>query len=164
MKKLVLKWGERACDGGQIVMAGRLYQSLSKTAAAVGCSQSVMVTSPISDQRKEQWGARNRVMGDQLQLKLLKKSTLVLIKRYQDTRNVTCCLWDPEECRGWNVEQGKKVAWSGVYVDDRVLVHTVTRMHNEERASWQRQLSILLWHVSPTWALLQTMNTLFFQA
>ncbi len=41
-------------DKGQIVMARRLGQSISKTAALVGCSQSAVV-SIKSAPRKEQW-------------------------------------------------------------------------------------------------------------
>ncbi|KAK3524097.1 hypothetical protein QTP70_017997 [Hemibagrus guttatus] len=79
-------------DKGQIAMARRLDQSISKTAALVGCSRSAGVSiyqkwskegTVVNRRQGHGWPRLSDAHGKQrLLLKLLKKLMLVLIERY----------------------------------------------------------------------------------
>ncbi|ROI38969.1 hypothetical protein DPX16_1675 [Anabarilius grahami] len=99
-------------DKDQTVLARRLGQSISKTAALVGCSRSAVVSiyqkwskegTVVNRRQGHGWprliDARGTVWSDPkdelLQLKLLKKLMLVLIERCQNTQCITDCIcWD----------------------------------------------------------------------
>ena len=101
-------------DKGQIVMARRLGQSISRTAALVGCSRSAVVRTyqkwskegkPVNRRQgqtrgslmhvgSEGWPVLSDPIEELLELKLLKKLMLVLIERCQNTQCITvCCVW-----------------------------------------------------------------------
>ena len=94
---------------GQIVLARRPGQSISRTAALVGCSRSAAVR---TDQKwskegepgqtrgslmhvgSEGWPVLSDPIEELLELKLMKKLMLVLIERCQNTQSISvCCVW-----------------------------------------------------------------------
>ena len=101
-------------DKGQIVMARQLDQSISTTAALVGCSRSAVVRTyqkwskegkPVNRRQgqtqgslmhvgSEGWPVLSDPIEELLELKLLKKLMLVPTERCQNTQCIAvCCVW-----------------------------------------------------------------------
>ena len=130
-------------DKGQMASAGirRLGQSISRTAALVGCSRSAVVRTyqkwskegkPVNRRQgqtrgslmhvgSEGWPVLSGPIEELLELKLLKKLMLVLIERCQNTQCISVCC-----CMGLRSRRP-------------VRVPMLTRVHLQKRLQWARE-------------------------
>ncbi|ROL43068.1 Rho guanine nucleotide exchange factor 2 [Anabarilius grahami] len=123
-------------DKDQIVMARRLSQSISKTAALVGCSRSAVVSiyqkcskeGTVVNRRQghgrlrliEGWPVWSDPTDELLKLKLLKKIMLVLIERCQNTQCISLLRMELHSCRP-------------------VRVPMLTPVHHRKSQQWTRE-------------------------